>query len=90
MRLCVFTEPQFGATYDDQLAVALQAEACGYEAFFRSDHLLTMGGGDGLPGPRRQLGIVGGHGRKRTPALAARYADEFNVPFGTLADTRRQ
>jgi alkanesulfonate monooxygenase SsuD/methylene tetrahydromethanopterin reductase-like flavin-dependent oxidoreductase (luciferase family) len=34
--------------------------------------------------------IVGGHGRRRTPALAARYADEFNVPFGSLEDTRRQ
>lgn len=25
--------------------------------------------------------IVGGLGRKQTPALAARYADEFNLPF---------
>ena len=25
--------------------------------------------------------IVGGHGAKRTPALAARFADEINVPF---------
>lgn len=25
--------------------------------------------------------IVGGHGRKLTPRLAARFADEFNVPF---------
>jgi F420-dependent oxidoreductase-like protein len=25
--------------------------------------------------------IVGGHGKKRTPALAARFADEFNVAF---------
>jgi F420-dependent oxidoreductase-like protein len=25
--------------------------------------------------------IVGGHGARRTPALAARYADEFNIPF---------
>jgi F420-dependent oxidoreductase-like protein len=30
--------------------------------------------------------IVGGHGRQRTPALAARFADEFNVPFAQLAD----
>ncbi|GAA4804865.1 LLM class F420-dependent oxidoreductase [Tomitella cavernea] len=32
--------------------------------------------------------IMGGMGRKRTPALAARYADEFNIPFvdtGTTA-----
>ncbi|MCU7723793.1 LLM class F420-dependent oxidoreductase [Actinoplanes sp. KI2] len=25
--------------------------------------------------------IVGGHGKRRTPELAARFADEFNVPF---------
>lgn len=25
--------------------------------------------------------LVGGHGPKRTPALAARFADEFNLPF---------
>jgi F420-dependent oxidoreductase-like protein len=25
--------------------------------------------------------IVGGHGKKRTPRLAAKFADEFNVPF---------
>jgi alkanesulfonate monooxygenase len=28
--------------------------------------------------------IVGGYGRKRTPALAARFAGEFNVPFPPL------
>ena len=31
--------------------------------------------------------IVGGAGRRRTPALAARYAAEFNVPFHPPADT---
>jgi F420-dependent oxidoreductase-like protein len=30
--------------------------------------------------------IVGGHGKKRTPALAARFADEFNVPFSKIED----
>src|SRR4051812_49970481 len=44
------TEPQTGATYDDLLAVARHAEDTGFDAFFRSDHYLTMGG-DGLPGP---------------------------------------
>lgn len=28
--------------------------------------------------------IIGGMGRKRTPALAARFADEFNVPFAQV------
>jgi F420-dependent oxidoreductase-like protein len=207
--LRIFTEPQFGATYDDQLAVVREAEALGYDAFFRSDHYLTMGPGLGEPGPtdawitlaglareterirlgtlvtaatfrlpgplaisvaqvdamsggRVELGlgsgwfeeehraygipfpplgerfakleeqlaiitglwqtpvgerfsfagthytltdspalpkpvqsprppvIVGGWGRKRTPALAARFADEFNLPFAPLADVRPQ
>lgn len=39
-----------GATYDELLAVARRAEEAGFDAFFRSDHYLTMGG-DGLPGP---------------------------------------
>lgn len=50
MRLCVFIEPQLGATYEDQLAIARRAERLGFEGFFRSDHYLTMGG-EGLPGP---------------------------------------
>jgi F420-dependent oxidoreductase-like protein len=50
MDLRIFTEPQFGASYGDQLAVARAAEAGGFDAFFRSDHWLTFGG-EGLPGP---------------------------------------
>lgn len=50
MRLCVFTEPQQGASYDDLLRVAQAAERLGFDGFFRSDHYLAMGG-DGLPGP---------------------------------------
>jgi F420-dependent oxidoreductase-like protein len=30
--------------------------------------------------------IIGGHGKKRTPELAARFADEFNIPFGKIED----
>ncbi len=202
MRLCIFTEPQQGATYDDVRRVAQHAETTGYDGFFRSDHYLAMGV-DGRPGPtdawvtlgalavqtsrirlgtlvssatfrlpgplaisvaqidamsggRVELGlgagwyeaehtaygipfpplgerfdrlteqleiitglwaapssysfagthypvvdspalpkpvqsprppiIVGGGGRKRTPALAARYADEFNAPFKTVEE----
>jgi F420-dependent oxidoreductase-like protein len=36
--------------------------------------------------PRPPL-IVGGHGQRRTPRLAARFADEFNVAFSSLEDT---
>jgi F420-dependent oxidoreductase-like protein len=46
----VFVEPQQGASYADQLAVAQTAESLGYSAFFRSDHYIAMSG-DGLPGP---------------------------------------
>ena len=50
MRLVIFTEPQQGATYDDQRRIAQLAEAAGFDGFFRSDHYVAMAG-DGLPGP---------------------------------------
>ena len=209
MRLRIFTEPQQGADYGRQLAVARAAEELGFDAFFRSDHYLKMGDVSGLPGPtdswltlaglavqtsrirlgtlvssatfrypgplaisvaqademsdgRIELGlgagwfeaehaaygipfpatgerfdrleeqlavitglwhtpvgetfsfdgryypvtdspglpkpvqrphppiVVGGHGPRRTPRLAARYADEFNVGFSTVAETGAQ
>ncbi|MCK1817805.1 LLM class F420-dependent oxidoreductase [Streptomyces carpaticus] len=34
--------------------------------------------------------LLGGLGPKRTPALAARYADEFNIPFASVADSAAQ
>lgn len=51
MRFRIFTEPQQGASYDDQVVIAQTAERLGFDAFFRSDHFLSMGEGDGLPGP---------------------------------------
>jgi F420-dependent oxidoreductase-like protein len=51
MRLRVFTEPQQGATYDQLLAVARSAEDLGFDAYFRSDHYMRIGGGDPGPGP---------------------------------------
>ncbi|MDX3450895.1 LLM class F420-dependent oxidoreductase [Streptomyces sp. ME02-8801-2C] len=206
MDLRIFTEPQQGATYDTLLAVAKATEDLGFDAFFRSDHYLRMGDGDGLPGPtdawitlaglaretkrirlgtlmtaatfrlpgvlaiqvaqvdqmsggRVELGLgagwfeqehkaygipfpqekfarleeqlaivtglwetktgetfshhgthyeltdspalpkpaqakipvlIGGHGATRTPRLTAQYADEFNMPFGSIEDTERQ
>jgi len=50
MQLRIFTEPQQGADYGTLLAVAQAAERLGFDAFFRSDHYLTIGG-SGLPGP---------------------------------------
>jgi F420-dependent oxidoreductase-like protein len=51
MDLRIFVEPQQGATYDQQLAVARRSEELGFDAFFRSDHFLKMGDVSGLPGP---------------------------------------
>ncbi len=51
MRLAAFIEPQLGASYADQLRIAQHAEQLGYDAFFRSDHFLTMGDFEGSPGP---------------------------------------
>ncbi|MFD7896341.1 LLM class F420-dependent oxidoreductase [Streptomyces sp. NPDC059743] len=51
MDLRIFTEPQQGATYETLLTVAKATEDLGFDAFFRSDHYLRMGSGDGLPGP---------------------------------------
>ncbi|MCP8708607.1 LLM class F420-dependent oxidoreductase [Streptomyces thermocarboxydus] len=206
MDLRIFTEPQQGATYDTLLTVAKATEDLGFDAFFRSDHYLSMGSADGLPGPtdawitlaglaretkrirlgtlmtaatfrlpgvlaiqvaqvdqmsggRVELGLgagwfeeehkaygipfpkekfarleeqleivtglwatevgktfdfhgtyydltkspalpkpaqskvpvlIGGHGAKRTPRLAARFADEFNIPFASVEDSAAQ
>jgi F420-dependent oxidoreductase-like protein len=63
VQLRIFTEPQMGATYDDLLAVARRTEEDGFDAFFRSDHFLTMGG-DGLPGPTDAWVTLGGLARE--------------------------
>ena len=51
MRLRIFTEPQQGASYATLRRVATTGEALGLDGFFRSDHYLKMGDGDGQPGP---------------------------------------
>jgi F420-dependent oxidoreductase-like protein len=48
MQLRVMTEPQEGATYDDLLGVALEAERLGFNGFFRSDHFQNISSD---PGP---------------------------------------
>jgi F420-dependent oxidoreductase-like protein len=65
MDLRIFTEPQEGATYDDLLAVALEAERLGFGAFFRSDHYLGIGS-DGLPGPTDAWVTLAGLARDTT------------------------
>jgi F420-dependent oxidoreductase-like protein len=64
--VCIFTEPQQGASYDQLLALARRAEALGFFGFFRSDHYLKMGGVSGLPGPSDALTTLAGLARDTT------------------------
>ena len=64
LRFRVFVEPQEGASYDDQLAVAQLAEELGFDAFFRSDHYISFFGGDGLPGPTDAWTTIAGLARE--------------------------
>ena len=66
MELRIFTEPQQGASYDDLLAVAKEAEALGFDAFFRSDHYMYIGDGSGLPGPTDSWVTLGALARETT------------------------
>jgi alkanesulfonate monooxygenase len=61
--LRIFTEPQQGASYDDLLRVARATEECGFDAFFRSDHFLAMGG-SGEPGPTDSYVTLAGLARE--------------------------
>ena len=73
MRLRIFTEPQQGASYQTLRSVALAAEELGFDAFFRSDHYLKMGGVSGLPGSTDAWAT-----------LAALAAETSRIRLGTL------
>ena len=49
MRYALMIEPQQGCSYADQLAIALRAEAAGFETLFRSDHYDSFPGELGHP-----------------------------------------
>ena len=71
MDLRIFTEPQQGASYDELLTVARCSEDAGFDAFFRSDHLLafdlpgfvTPRDGTGQPGPTEAWTTLAGLAR---------------------------
>jgi F420-dependent oxidoreductase-like protein len=63
VKIRIFIEPQNGATYQRQVEVAQVVESSGFDALFRSDHYLTMGG-DGLPGPTDSWVTLGGLARE--------------------------
>lgn len=64
MELRIFVEPQQGASYGQQLAMAQTAEELGFNGFFRSDHYLKMGPVSGLPGPTDTWVTLGGIARE--------------------------
>jgi alkanesulfonate monooxygenase SsuD/methylene tetrahydromethanopterin reductase-like flavin-dependent oxidoreductase (luciferase family) len=77
--------------FEEQLAIitGLWASEGGFT--FAGEHYQVTDS-PGLPKPTQQKPpvLIGGVGRKRTPALAARYADEFNLPFVDEATTAAQ
>lgn len=86
MDLRIFTEPQQGASYDTLLTVAKATEDLGFDAFYRSDHYLRMGQGDGLPGPTDAWITLAGLARetKRIRLGTLMTAGTFRLP-GVLA-----
>ncbi|GAB3381962.1 LLM class F420-dependent oxidoreductase [Amycolatopsis echigonensis] len=71
--------------YAEQLAVitGLWKTPVG-QTFSYSGDYYTLADSPALPKPAQSPAppvIIGGGGKKRTPALAAQYADEFNLPF---------
>ncbi|GAA1373758.1 LLM class F420-dependent oxidoreductase [Streptomyces beijiangensis] len=86
MDLRIFTEPQQGASYDTLLTVAKATEDLGFDAFYRSDHYLRMGSGDGLPGPTDAWITLAGLARetKRIRLGTLMTAGTFRLP-GVLA-----
>jgi len=77
--------------YEEQLAIitGLWETPVG-ETFSYGGKYYTVTDSPGLPKPAqrpRPPVLIGGAGPRRTPRLAATYADEYNVPFGDIDDT---
>ncbi|MEV1118692.1 LLM class F420-dependent oxidoreductase [Actinosynnema sp. NPDC049800] len=69
--------------YEEQLEIitGLWNTPAGQTYDFDGKHY-TLADSPALPKPVGRIPVVvGGTGRKRTPALAAKFADEFNLPF---------
>ncbi|GAA0795534.1 LLM class F420-dependent oxidoreductase [Spirilliplanes yamanashiensis] len=86
--------PPLGERFDrmeEQLAIVtgLWGTPDGERFSFEGKHYHLLDA-PALPKPAQRPGppvIVGGRGPKRTPEIAARYADEFNMPFKSVAET---
>ncbi|HEX4483121.1 MAG TPA: LLM class F420-dependent oxidoreductase [Solirubrobacteraceae bacterium] len=89
--------PSVGERFDrleEQFAIltGLWSAQPGERFSFDGEHY-SLHDSPALPKPARAGGpplIVGGLGARRTPALAARYAAEFNVPFANVERAKQQ
>jgi F420-dependent oxidoreductase-like protein len=75
-----------------EIITGMWATPTGERFSFKGSHY-TVSDSPALPKPSQQPRppiILGGWGAKRTPRLAARFADEFNVPFPPLGAFRPQ
>ncbi len=87
-----FPERRFGLLEEQlEIVTGLWETPLGERFDYEGEHY-RLKDSPALPKPaqRRVPVLVGGKGARRTPALAARFADEFNLPFGTLAETEQQ
>jgi F420-dependent oxidoreductase-like protein len=77
--------------YEEQLAIITGLWTCPPgERFSYDGRYYQVTDSPALPRPAqspRPPIIIGGSGKRRTPALAARYADEFNANFASPADS---
>ncbi|MFE4398213.1 MULTISPECIES: LLM class F420-dependent oxidoreductase [Streptomycetaceae] len=84
-----FPKEKFGRL-EEQLAIitGLWNTKLG-DTFDFAGEYYTLTDSPALPKPAQEHVpvLVGGLGPKRTPALAARFADEFNLPFASVDDT---
>ena len=73
-----------------EIVTGLWATPTGETYSFAGEHY-TVVDSPALPKPAHPVPvIVGGMGPRRTPALAARFATEFNIPFAALDDAAPQ
>ncbi|KNB53304.1 LLM class F420-dependent oxidoreductase [Streptomyces caatingaensis] len=87
-----FPKEKFGRL-EEQLAIVtgLWGTPVG-ETFSFDGKFYRLADSPALPKPAQERVpvLIGGLGATRTPRLAARYADEFNIPFASVEDSERQ
>ncbi|MEU3839696.1 LLM class F420-dependent oxidoreductase [Streptomyces sp. NPDC028635] len=87
-----FPKEKFGRLEEQlEIVTGLWETPQGATFDFHGTHY-DLTGSPALPKPAQEKipVLVGGLGATRTPRLAARFADEFNVPFASVEDSERQ